>query len=153
MATRKTGDGKDNLKKKIAMLWILMAVAMSAHSILLFMEMIEKIELPLEPPREVYLVVIPEWVMAMDPAQMLFIMSLYWLIPLWMAFLSVTLKDVANRRVNLVLGVIFTIVNILHIFGCPVAHASAHQILIVLSTIVVSLLIVGYAWKWPKEEP
>jgi hypothetical protein len=77
--------------------------------------------------------------------------TIFFLVPLVMAFLSVTLKDVANRRVNLVLGVIFTIINILHIFGCPIA-GSAHQILIILSTIVVSLLIVWYAWKWPKEE-
>jgi len=77
--------------------------------------------------------------------------AVFLLVPLVMSFLTVTLKDALNRKANLVLGGIFTILNIAHIFGCPVARSSAHQILIALSMIVVSLLIVWYAWKWPKE--
>ena len=34
--------------------------------------------------------------------------GMFWLVPLIMAVLSVTLKDTANRRTNLVLGIIFT---------------------------------------------
>ena len=40
--------------------------------------------------------------MAIGP-EMLFFMSLFWWVPLVMAFLSVTLKDVVNRRVNLII--------------------------------------------------
>jgi hypothetical protein len=45
-----------------------------------------------------------------------------WLIPLVMAFLSVTLKDLANRRVNLVIGGIFTLLSIIHLIICPLVH-------------------------------
>jgi uncharacterized membrane protein HdeD (DUF308 family) len=78
--------------------------------------------------------------------------AIFFLVPLVMAFLSVTLKDVANRRTNIVLSIIFLIIHIVHILGCPVAHSSAHQILIGIAPIVVSLLIIGYAWKWPKDQ-
>jgi hypothetical protein len=136
------------LKKRIAMLWILMAVAMSAHSIVLFMEMVEKVELPLE--GEVYLVIIPEWMMEMDLAIELFMMSLFWLIPLWMAFLSVTLKGSANRWLNMILGIVFTILNIWHI--TEPCCTMVHQKLIVVSTIIATALIVWYAWKMPKQK-
>ena len=123
------------LKTRIAVLWLFITVASILHYILVspnelqfFLTQTEK-----------------------DPG-FAFFGAVFLLIPLVMAFLSVTLKDVANRRANLVLGVVYTIINIIHIFGCPVARSSAHQILLVLSTIVVSLLIVWYAWKWPKEE-
>jgi len=77
--------------------------------------------------------------------------TIFLLIPLVMAFLSVTLNDALNRKINLVVGIIFTIINIFHLFGCPVARSSVHQLLLVLSTVVVTVLIVWYAWKWPKK--
>jgi len=75
-----------------------------------------------------------------------------WLIPLTMAFLSVTLGDSANRSVNMVLGGFFTLYGIIHIAKCPVVHISrkpsVHQVLLSISTIVVTALIFWYAWSW-----
>ena len=75
-----------------------------------------------------------------------------WLIPLTMAFLSVTLGDLANRYLNMVLGGLFTVLGIVHIAVCPMVHISkkpaVHQVLIVGSTIVVTALIFWYAWTW-----
>lgn len=68
-------------KTRIAVLWIFMAVAMSAHSVLYFMgpNAIEEIE-------------------GMHvSAGMLFFMAIFWWVPLVMAVLSLTLKDSANR--------------------------------------------------------
>ena len=78
-------------------------------------------------------------------------MAFFWLIPLTMAFLSVTLKDVANRWANIILGIVFTLLNIFHLAE-HLAQPVVHQILIVASTVVVAVLIVWYAWKWPKQE-
>jgi hypothetical protein len=116
---------------KLSTLWIFMAVATSAHAILFFMEpsAVEEIK-----------------EMAMGPGMMLF-MALFWLVPLVMAFLSLTLKDIANQRVNLVMGGIFTILNIVHLFE-HLAQPSVHQLLIVGSTVVVAILIIWHAWKW-----
>jgi hypothetical protein len=47
-----------------------------------------------------------------------------WLIPLTMAFLSVTLEGLANRTLNIVLGGFFTLYGIFHIAKCPIVHIS-----------------------------
>jgi hypothetical protein len=77
-----------------------------------------------------------------------------WLIPLTMVFLSTSLGKVTARRLNLVLGGIFTILGIVHLMTCPIVHIysnpSIHQSLISISTIVVTALIFWYAYKWSK---
>lgn len=122
-------------KTRIAVLWVFMAVAMSAHSVLSFMdrELVEEM-----------------WEMEIGSGMMLF-MALFWWVPLVMAVLSLTLKDSANRWVNFVVGIVFTILNIVHITE-QFAQPSAHQILIIGSTIVVTALIAWFAWRWPKQQ-
>jgi len=75
-----------------------------------------------------------------------------WLVPLTMAFLSVTLGDVANRNLNMVLGGLYTLLGIIHIVVCPMVHISnkpaVHQLLICISTVVVAALIFWHAWNW-----
>ena len=82
---------------------------------------------------------------------MLIFMVLFWLIPLWMAFVSITVKGSSNRWVNFVLGIIFTVFNIVHLVE-HLSPPSAVQILIIGSTVVATALIALYAWKWPKQE-
>jgi len=122
-------------KIRISVLWIFMAVAMSAHGVLAFMgpgamEQIGE--------------------MQMGTGMLLF-MALFWWVPLVMAVLSVTLKDLANRWTNMILGIVFTALNIFHLTE-HLADPSAHQILIIGSTVVVTALIFWYALKWPKQE-
>jgi len=124
------------LKTRLSVLWIFMAVAMSAHSVLSFME------------REV---VEQMWEMEMGPGMMLF-MAIFWWVPLVMAVLSVTLKDSANRWANMILGIVFTVLNIFHLVEHLTTAPSAHQLLIIGSTVVVTALIFWYALKWPKQE-
>jgi hypothetical protein len=124
-------------KTRIAVLWVLMAVAMSAHSIMALMESggFGKIA---------------EEAAAMGPGMLVF-MALFWLVPLWLAFVTMTVKGSSNRWTNFVLGIIFTILNIGH-FIEHLAPPSPVQILIVGSTVVATALIAWYAWKWPKQE-
>jgi hypothetical protein len=122
-------------KIRISVLWIFMAVAMSAHGVLAFMEpgAMEQIG-----------------EMQMGAGMLLF-MALFWWVPLVMAVLSVTLKDLANRWTNMILGIVFTALNIFHLIE-HLAQPSAHQILIIGSTVVVTALIFWHALKWPKQE-
>jgi hypothetical protein len=76
-----------------------------------------------------------------------------------MAFLSMALNVHAGRRTNVVLGLVFTAGNIFHLLfeqlaepSLHMAQPSAHQLLINLSTVVVAVLIVGYARRWPGQE-
>jgi len=122
-------------KIRISVLWVFMAVAMSAHSILYFMQ--------------------PGAVAEVEGMQlsagMLLFMAIFWWVPLVMAVLSLTLKDSANRWTNFVLGIVFTILNIVHLTE-HLAQPSAHQILFIGSTVVVTALIAWFAWRWPKQE-
>jgi len=122
-------------KIRISVLWVFMAVAMSAHGVLAFMEpgAVEQIG-----------------EMQMGAGMLLF-MALFWWVPLVMAVLSVTLKDLANRWTNMILGIVFTALNIFHLIE-HLAQPSAHQILIIGSTVVVTALIFWHALKWPKQE-
>ncbi len=122
-------------KVRISVLWLFMAVAMSAHSVFAFMD-----PAAMEKLRE----------MNLGPGMFLF-MALFWWVPLVMAFLSVTLKDAANRWANIVLGIVFTILNIFHLAE-HLAEPSVQQILIIGSTVVVTALILLYALRWPKQE-
>jgi len=125
-------------KTRIAILWVFMAVAMSTHSIMGFME-----------PGRIEDIMTGEIEgMALTTGRLIF-MILFWLIPLWMAFVTMTLKGKSNRWVNFVLGIVFTLLNIWHF----IEHlASPVQMLIVGSTVAVAVLIAWYAWKWPKQE-
>jgi positive regulator of sigma E activity len=138
--------GNLNLKVKIAVLWLFMAVAYSAHMALSIFE-----------PGVIELITDGE--IQLSEGEFIFSALFAWLIPLTMAFLSVTLKDSANRWANIILGIILTAVNIFHLlfeqFTQPsfhMAQPSIHQLLLNISTVVVTGLIVWYAWKWPKQE-
>ncbi|MCJ7630914.1 hypothetical protein MUP77_00740 [Candidatus Bathyarchaeota archaeon] len=75
-----------------------------------------------------------------------------WLIPLTMAFLSVTLGYWANRNLNMVMGGLFTLLSIFYLAKCPIVHIfnkpPVQQLLICLSTVVATALIFWYAWSW-----
>ena len=124
-------------KTRIALLWVFMVLAMAAHNAL-FLWQPNGLEILAEESASI-------------GAGMLVFMSLFWLIPLWMSFVSMTVKGPANRWVNFVLGIIFTILNIVHLVEHLASPAFA-QILILGSAIVVTALIAWYAWKWPKQE-
>jgi hypothetical protein len=76
--------------------------------------------------------------------------AIFFLIPMIMAFLSLILKDSANRWTNLVVGTIFLIFNVYHL---SVHLIQPHMLkpdllLIICSMIVFSGMIVWYSWKW-----
>ena len=124
------------LKIKLSVLWIINAVAGYRCTAYFESGVIESIQAG-------------EWAAFQTPAGMLFVTS-QWLIPFFMAFLVLTLKDKTNRWTNIIFGIVFTVLNIVHLilhFTIP-AIFTVHQILIVGSTVVFTVLIVWYAWKW-----
>lgn len=70
------------------------------------------------------------------------------LIPAVMVALSITLKPQVNRWTNIVLGVLYTLVNISNGIG----ESWAYYLLSVSAEIVLTCLIVWFAWKWPRAE-
>ena len=131
-------------KTRIALLWVIMVAADLAHGLLVAWEPggLEKMVSRLE---------------AMGAGGLLF-EAMFSLIPLWMVFVTITVKDSWGRWANFAVGMGVTILNVFHFFLCgvpifeggPVVEPTAHHILLVGSTVVFTALIVWYAWKWSK---
>jgi len=78
----------------------------------------------------------------------LLVMSILMIIPAVMVFLSLTLKLKVNRWANIILGVLYTVVNISNLIG----ETWVYYIFSGVVEIVLPLLIVWYAWKWHNPE-
>ena len=73
------------------------------------------------------------------------------LIPLVMAFLSLTLRDSVNRWANIILGAVYTVIYLSDLIA-HLANPYAYAMLMGIAAVVAQALIVWYAWKWPKQE-
>ena len=74
--------------------------------------------------------------------------SILMIIPAVMVFLSMALKPAVNRWANITLGVLYTLVNISNLIG----ETWVYYIFFGIVEIVLTLLIIWHAWKWPKPE-
>ena len=74
--------------------------------------------------------------------------SILMIIPAVMVFLSLTLKPKVARWANITVGVLYTLVNISNLIG----EAWAYYIFFGIVEIVLTLLIVWYAWTWDNPE-
>ncbi len=80
--------------------------------------------------------------------ELLLFMSVMILISLVMAFLSLTLKDSADRWANIVVGIVYTgfqLFALVETLTLPTVYAYA--VLMETAKVVVPILIIWYAWK------
>jgi len=78
--------------------------------------------------------------------ELLLFFAILLLVPLVMAFLSLTLKDSTNRWTNIIVGIVWTVLGLTDL-PAYLAKPSAYAILMWLSGLVASALIVWFAWK------
>lgn len=81
--------------------------------------------------------------------ELILLTTIMMLVPLVMAFLSLTLKDSIDRWTNVVLGVVYT--GICLFDWLESLAEPAYQVLMHISRIVASALIVRYAWKSKQQ--
>ena len=126
----------EDVKIKLAVLWLIFEVATLAFSLVWLMEpgVIDQFRAGVVEGVE------------MGP-EMLMVLAIVFVVPLAMTFLSLTSKNPTNRWTNIILGLVFIVLVI--ITG---HYTYAHAILIMLSQLAALALIVWYAWKWPKQE-
>ena len=131
-------------KTRLSVLWVIMAVGYSAGWFLMFMmpgilEAMMAGEMPAGKP-------LGEGKMIMY--------ALFWLIPIIMAVLCLSLKDSPNRWLNFVLGIIFGLFFIYEIASRSIEgdEVSIAIWLIFIAAIIFSALIAWFSWKWPKLE-
>jgi MFS family permease len=126
-------------KLRIAVLWIFLAVCQSAGMVLLLFQ-----------PGAIRGLMAGElWGYNTHSAGAQLGIALSFFIPMAMAYLTLVLKDAANRRTNAVLGVVWAVGSIAALVGQP-AGISAGAGFVVIVTILVALLIVWHARKWPR---
>jgi hypothetical protein len=78
----------------------------------------------------------------------LLVFSILMIIPAVMVFLSLALKPTVSRWANIILGVLYTCVNISNLIG----ETWVYYIFFAIVEIVLTSLIVWYAWNWRNPE-
>jgi len=78
--------------------------------------------------------------------EFLLLFAIISLVPLIMAFLTLTLKDSTNRWTNIIVGIVFTVLGLIDL-GEALGKLSAYATLMTLSMFLTGALIVWYAWK------
>jgi hypothetical protein len=128
------------LKVRLAVLWLISAVIMSASMSIFFLE-----------PGSIEEVMTGRMQgLAISSTSLLF-MALFWLIPLAMAFITVTVRDSANRWTNIIVGLVFAVFYVFHLLGHIVqGNLPLETLVFCLLTILVPAAIVWYAWRWTK---
>jgi len=130
--------GLEDLKIKLAVFWLFIAGVMSANTILYFL--VSGVLDEIRAGTIVGMQASAELILGMAVA--------YFWIPLVMAVLSVTLKDKANRWINIILGAFYAIFVLFELTMNVTTVAYPYAILIGLSVFAVAALIAWYAWKW-----
>ncbi len=123
----------EDWKIKISVLWLFSAVAFLAHQILALME-----------PGVIAGIMAGEVEGMKIGTELILLFAILFLVPLIMAFLSLTLKNSINRWANIIVGAVFAVFFIGVI--ASVAKLSG-EMLMTFSTVVALALIVWYAWK------
>jgi len=76
--------------------------------------------------------------------ELLLVFAIIFLIPLVMAFLSLTLKDSTNRWANIIVAIGYTGFGLIDLIE---SIAKPYYILVGITGVVATALIVWYAWK------
>jgi len=130
----------EDVKLKLAVLWVFEAVGFSAIVLLSLMT---------EGAIEQVIAGEIEGMPITDG--LLLFLSIFWLVPLTMAFLSLILKDSTNRWANIIAGIAWAAFGILDVGDTLMRGLLALSVLSAVK-MVVAVLIVWLAWKWPKQK-
>jgi hypothetical protein len=75
-------------------------------------------------------------------------MAILFVIPVLMVFISLTLPVKVNRWANIIIPIIFFVINLVGYRGYP----SAYDKFLILVGFVFNVLTIWYAWKWYKQD-
>ncbi len=129
------------MKIRLAILWLFVAITMSASTMLYFI--VPGVIDEIRAGKIVGMQATPELLLVMA--------IMYYWVPLVMSVLSITLKDKANRWANIILGIFYAGFILFELIMNITTVAYPYVILMDTSAVVVAAFITWYAWKWPKQ--
>lgn len=130
-------DVKINVKLKISALWTAIMFALAYVDIFGFMK-----------TGEIEGIIAGKMATFQINQVFLFSVTLFILIPSIMVFLSLVLKPKINRWTNIIVGILY----IVSILGSCIGETWVFYIFGSIVESLLLLLIIWYAWKWPKQE-
>jgi hypothetical protein len=83
---------------------------------------------------------------------LLLVMSMIFVVPILMSVLTLTLKYPASRWANRIIGILYAMVILAFWVLGLVSQSAGYEIVWSTAQLVFALLLVWYAWKWPKQE-
>jgi hypothetical protein len=131
----------EDIKIKLTISWLFIAISMTANTILYFT--VPGIIDEVMTGKIVGMQTEPELILVMAVA--------YFWIPLVMALLSVTLKDKINYWINIIFGAFYTVFVLFELLMNVTTVAYPYVILLDTSAIIVAIMIVRNAWKWKSQ--
>jgi hypothetical protein len=83
---------------------------------------------------------------------LLLVMSIIFVVPIFMSVLTLTLKYTVSRWVNRVIGIFYTMITLCFCVVNLVLRADGYEYVWATAQFVFTLLVVWYAWKWPRQQ-
>lgn len=84
--------------------------------------------------------------------ELLVTMSVIFAVPIFMSFLSLTLKDKANRWANRVIGLFFALLDLAFLGWMLFIGAVGYETVWSFVYLTFTGLIAWYAWRWPEQQ-
>ena len=84
--------------------------------------------------------------------KLLLVMSIIFVVPILMSVLTLTLKYPVSRWANRILGILYAMIILAFWVLGFVLRSAGYEIVWSTAQLVFALLVVWYAWKWPKQE-
>lgn len=85
----------------------------------------------------------------LDSPTKLFAAAVLLAIPASMVFLSILLKPIVSKWLNIIVGMLFTVMMVLIAFTYSEVWYTFYLFYAILESLITAM-IVWYAWKWPK---
>ena len=85
-------------------------------------------------------------------SELLLVMSLVFVVPIFMSVLTLTLTCPVSRWANRILGILYAVITLAFWVLGRVVQSAGYEIVWTTAQLVLALLVVWYAWKWANPE-
>ncbi len=85
-------------------------------------------------------------------SELLLVMSIVFVVPIFMSVLTLTLKYPVSRWANRILGILYAMITLAFWVLGRALQSAGYEIVWATAQLVFALLVVWYAWKWANPE-